>query len=65
MAEAAHAADPLAADVGREQRPEPVLPEPHGFVANIDAALEQQILHVPQRRREPNVHHHHKADHLG
>jgi len=38
---------------------------PHGLVADIDAALEQQILDVPQAEREPHVHHHHQADHLG
>ncbi len=32
------------------------LPQPHRFVADVDTALEQQILHVSQRQREPDVH---------
>jgi len=33
-------------------------------MADVDAALEQQILDVPQRERETHVHHHHEADYL-
>ncbi len=29
---------------------EPVPPEPHGFMANIDATLEQNIFYLPKRR---------------
>ena len=29
-------------------------------VAEIDAALEEQILDVPQRQREANIHQHHQ-----
>jgi hypothetical protein len=31
----------------------------------IDAALEEQILNIPERQQEPHMHHHHKADPLG
>ena len=31
-------------------------------MADVDAALEQQILHVPQRKREPRIHQHDQAD---
>jgi hypothetical protein len=31
----------LAPDIACEQRAEPVAPQPHGFVTNIDAPLEQ------------------------
>jgi hypothetical protein len=34
-------------------------------VTDIDAALEQKILKVPQREREADVHHDYKADDLG
>ncbi len=34
-------------------------------VANVDPALEQQILDVPQRQREVDIHYHHEADDLG
>ncbi|MEO7740062.1 MAG: hypothetical protein ABIS10_12325 [Novosphingobium sp.] len=30
-----------------------------------NAALEEQVLHVPQAQRVPDVHHHHAPDHLG
>lgn len=49
MAEAPHPAGPLLADIGSEQRTEPVPPQPHCLVTQIDPALEQQIFHVPQR----------------
>ncbi len=35
-----------------------VPPEPHGLVTDVDAALGQQILDVPQAQRERNVRHH-------
>ena len=46
LAEASHADDLLTADVGSKQRAKPVPPVPHGFVADVDPALEQQILYV-------------------
>jgi hypothetical protein len=39
MAEAPHPAHPLAADVTRKQRAEPVPPQPHRLVAEVDPAL--------------------------
>ena len=33
-------------------------------MADVDAAFVQQILHVPKRKRKPDVHHHRQADHL-
>ena len=65
LAENLHAAHPLAPHVGGEERAEPVPPHPHGLVANVDPALEQQVLDVAQAQREADVHHHHQADHLG
>jgi len=52
-------------DLRGEHRAEPVPPETHGFVADVDAALEQQILYLSQRKRIPDVHHHREADYLG
>lgn len=40
-------------------------PQTHGLVADINTALEQQVLDVPQTQRIPNVHHHNQADDLG
>jgi hypothetical protein len=65
MPEAAHPADPLAPDVAGEHGTEPVPPHPHRLVAQVDPALKQEVLDVPQRQREPHIHHHHQADHLG
>jgi hypothetical protein len=62
--EAPHAADPLPADVGGEQRTEPVPPVPHRFMTDVDAALEQEVFDVAQAQRKPHVHHHDEADHL-
>ena len=35
-------------DLRGKHRTEPVPSETHGFVADIDATLEQQIFHLPQ-----------------
>lgn len=63
--EAAHAKYPLAPDFRREHRPEPVPPEPHCLVANVNPTFEQQVLNVAQAERKPDIHQHHQADHLG
>jgi len=59
-----HPIDPLAPDLGRKHRPEPVPPKTYRFMAEIDAALGQQVLDVAQRQRIFDVHHHHQPDHL-
>jgi hypothetical protein len=43
---------------------QPVPPEPHGLVADLDDTLELQALDVPQRRQEADVEHHRQADDL-
>jgi hypothetical protein len=48
LAEATHPAHPLATDVARKQWAEPVLPQPYPLMTDVDPALEQQVLHVPQ-----------------
>lgn len=40
-------------------------PEAHRFMADVDAALVEQILHIPQALRVPHVHHHYKANDVG
>jgi len=57
--------DTAFADLGGEHRAKPVPPKPHRLVANVGAALVEQIFHISQRKREPNVHHHRQADDLG
>ncbi len=43
----------------------PVPPEPHGFMANIDATLEQNTFRLPKRQWIADVNHSHEADHDG
>ena len=64
MTKPAHRAHPLATNVGGEHRAESVPPEADRLMAKIDAALEQQVLDVPQRQRKPDVHHDNKTDHF-
>ena len=64
MSEAHRPADPLAPDLGCEHQVEPVLPELHRLVAQVDPALEQQFFDITQRQREPHVHHHDQPIHL-
>jgi hypothetical protein len=45
--------------------PEPVPSEPHRLMRNVDAALVEQVLHVPERQWIPDNHHHREADDLG
>ena len=59
-----HTPDPAFPDLGGKHRSEAMPPVPDGFVADVDAALMQQILDVSQRERETHVQHHRQADHL-
>jgi hypothetical protein len=65
VAEATHPAHTVPAELACEHRAKPIPPVAHRFVANVDAALEQQVLNVPQRQWEAHVNHHHQADYLG
>lgn len=65
LPKAPHPFDPLSPEIRRKYRPEAVPPQTHRLMAEIDASLEQQILHIPQRQWKTNVHHRHEADYLG
>ena len=52
-------------DLCGEHRAEPVPPEPYRLVADIDTALEQQVLDLAQRQRVPDIHHHREANDFG
>ena len=65
LPEATHVVYPLPSDVGSKHRPEPVPPEPHCLVAEVNPALEKQVLDVPQAQRKTHVQHHHQTDHFG
>jgi hypothetical protein len=65
MTKAAHCRNPLPSDVACKQRAEPVPPEPHRFMADVDPTLEHQVLDIPKAQRKPHEHHHHEPDDLG
>ena len=65
MSESSHRLNTAAPDLRRENRPEPVPPEPHRLMGDVDAALMQQVFHIPQRQRVAHLHHHREADDLG
>jgi hypothetical protein len=56
--------NPFSSNLRGKHRTETVPQEPHGFMADIDAALMQQILDVAKGKRKPDVHHHSKVDDL-
>ena len=58
MPEAVQSAHSPMVDVTGEHWPESDPPHPHRLIAPVHPALEQQILDVPQRQREPYVHYH-------
>ncbi len=39
--------------------------EPHRLMRDVDAALMQQVFHIPQRQRVAHLHHHREAHDLG
>ena len=51
-------------DLSGEHRTEPVPPQPHRLVTDVDATLEQDLLDLAKRQRIPDVQHHRKADNL-
>ena len=57
MAEMSHRKNPTLSDFTRENRPEPVPPNPHRLMGNIDPALVKKVLDVPQRQRAPDIQH--------
>ena len=52
-----HPLDTPLADLRGKHWPEPMPPEPHRLMADVDAALVQKVLDVSQRQREPDIHH--------
>jgi hypothetical protein len=47
-----------------KQRAKSVPPKSNCLMADVDATLVQQILDIPKRKREADVHHHGQADDL-
>jgi hypothetical protein len=52
----------LFSDPVREVRSEPVDPKAYAFVADVDAALVENILHVSQSQRKSDIHQHAQLD---
>ena len=48
-----HGVDPFAADLSGEYRAQPVPPQPHRLVADVDASFGQNVFHIAQRQRVP------------
>jgi hypothetical protein len=48
MTECTHRLNAVPPDLSSDNRPEPVLPEPHRLVRDVDPAFVQQVLDVPQ-----------------
>lgn len=54
----AHTRNALAPNFCGEHGAEPVPPEPHRLVADVDPTFEQEVFDIPKRQREPHIHHH-------
>ena len=59
-----HPADPFSPDLSSKHRAKSIPPVPHRFVADVDAALVQQVLDVSERKWKANVHHDRQANDL-
>lgn len=51
-------------ELSREDRINPVSPEPHRLMSDVNAGLKQKILHFPQLKRIADVQHYRDAVHL-
>jgi hypothetical protein len=60
-----HPVDALFANLRSEYAIKSVPPLPHGLVADVDAAFNQEVFDVPRRQGALYIHHNHKADHFG
>jgi hypothetical protein len=63
--EGAHPIDAFAPDLGCEHRTKTIPPIPNPLVANLDSSLMKEVLHIAERQRKSDVHHHGEADDLG
>ena len=57
--------NPTLANLGCKHGTEPVPPETDCLMANIDPALEKDVLDLTQRQRILDIHHHREPDYLG
>src|SRR5665811_1942529 len=60
-----HRGDPPAADLSSEERSEPQSPQPDRLMADVNAALMEEVFDVSKRQREADIHHHGQSNDLG
>ena len=60
-----HPAHPSPTDFSSKHRAKTVPLETDQIVADVDAAFMQKMLHIPERQRELDIHHHCQADKFG
>ena len=51
----AHPVDPSSPDLGGKHRAEPVPPEPHCLMTDVDTAFVQEVHYVAKRQQKPDV----------
>ena len=59
-----HEAGPAPPDLAREHGAEPVDPKADAFMTNVNSALMQKVLDIPERDRKAHLHHDRKLDDL-
>jgi len=57
-----HVGGALRSDLTGEDRAEPIDPEPHAFMADIDPTLVKKVFNISKREWEPDIHHHRELD---
>ena len=57
-----HVGGALRSDLAGEDRAEPIDPEPHAFMADIDPTLVKKVFNISKREWEPDIHHHRELD---
>ena len=65
MPECAHGCGSISTDLGSKYLTKAVPPEAYRLMCDVDSALVQEILNVPQRKRISNIHHHRQTDDSG
>jgi len=53
------------ADLAGKHRTEPIDPEPHALMADVNSTLMKEVFYIAQRKRKSDVHHDRKLDDLG
>ena len=62
MAKSSRRVKAISADLRSGNRPEPVPPEPHRLMRDVDPTIMKQVFHIPQRKRIADIHHHRQPE---